>query len=581
MILLAAFAAADVLRTSDVRTATLLSMGGWLAFLVLFLAWAWRGVGAGAALRQGGRIAALTLVSFAVLWAYYLRSGVIQAGPHTDAVFTYLGLRSFAHLENPITFAGRTLSYPQAALMLLLHLPGLAVGFERLGPLAIPFGAVVHLALLLGVITDLLVNGSLRAKCAVVALASSLYSNRLLILTYDITGYAFPAICLGLMFLVLADDAVDDPNRIVGGLLAVALLHHYPGFFMVLPLCIAWLVLARAPWRRVRAFVAANPVVIAVLAMLAISLITNRELMLNRVLDVSIGAEGLASLPGKLRVNLAFLNVVGLVRYQFFENARGSWFVLTVPALGGLVAPLVAGAWLLSVWTAAKRRARYVLLLVALAIGLGALTVLQDLVTSSADYRQFPFLFAMFTTSLAFVFRLPGLPRTQRALAAAYAIGFGLYNYADLANLQGATKGVDAAYRSQATMDALWRFVDQPDAVRRLGAAKLFVVVDEFFPLESLYLDVLQPRAGVPAALVRVGQACPRGRWSIDDVSRRACESFLVVANVRHCEIDAVETPPAGRLKVRGFLFESVCDRPTAPATDRKITDVDIDIGQP
>src|SRR5438477_434086 len=82
-------------------------------------------------------------------------------------------------------------------LMLLLHLPGVAVGFDVLGPLAIPFGAIVHLALLFGVITELLVSGSLLAKCAVVALVSGMYSNRLLIFTYDITGYAFPAVCLG------------------------------------------------------------------------------------------------------------------------------------------------------------------------------------------------------------------------------------------------------------------------------------------------------------------------------------------------------------------------------------------------
>ena len=52
----------------------------------------------------------------------------------------------------------------------------------------------VHLALLFGVITELLVSGSLLAKCAVVALVSGMYSNRLLIFTYDITGYAFPAV---------------------------------------------------------------------------------------------------------------------------------------------------------------------------------------------------------------------------------------------------------------------------------------------------------------------------------------------------------------------------------------------------
>jgi hypothetical protein len=574
-LLLVLFGAADALRTADVRTATLLSMGGWVAFGVLFLAWAWAGVESGAALRQCGRLAALTLVAFAVLLAYYLRSRLIETGPHTDAVFTYQGLRSFLALENPITFAGRTPSYPQASLMLLLHLPGVAVGFEALGPLAIPLGAIVHLALLLGVAVDLLATGSLRAKCAVVALAAGVYSNRLLVLTYDITGYAFPGVCLGLMFLVLVAGDLDRPNRAIGGLLAVALLHHYPGFFMVLPLCVAWLVLAREPWRRVQGFVADNPVVIAVLLMLAVSLATNPELMLNRIADVSVGPSGLESLRQKVRGNLVFLKAIGpLLRHEFYENTRGSWFLLSIPALGGFVLPLAAGAWLVSFWTV-ERRVRYLLLLLALAVGLGALTIVQDLLTTWSDYRQFPFLFAMFTTGLAFVLRLPSLRGPRRMLAAAYAIGFALYNYVDLGSFHGATHGVETAYRSQATMDTLRRFVDRPDAVRRLGAAKLFVVVDPFFPLEPLYLEVLAPRAGVPIKTIPVGEACPHGRMAEDEVSRRACKSFLVVAHATHCGAEGA-SPPDRRSPVLGRLYEAVCDRPEGTAAVRRVVDVDV-----
>jgi hypothetical protein len=578
IILLVLFGAADVLRTSDVRTATLLSMGGWLAFGVLFAGWAWQGVDAGAALRQSARIAALTLVSFAVLSAYYVRSRMIEAGPHTDAVFTFIGLRSFLELENPITFVGRTPSYPQAALMLLLHLPGVAVGFDALGPLAIPLGAIVHLALLFGVITELLVGGSLVAKCVVAALVSGVYSNRLLIFTYDITGYAFPAVCLGLMYCVLVDDRIDEPNRVVGGLLAVALLHHYPGFFLVLPLCIAWLISARTPWRRLRRFVAANPVVLAVMAMLAVSLITSPELLLSRLQHVTTGRLAMEGVRERIRENAPFVHgLVPLIRHQFFTNAGGSWFLLKVPALAGFVAPLVVGTWLISFWTA-ERRIRALMLFLALAIGLGALTVLQDLVTSFSDYRQFPFLFAICTAGLAFVFRLPTLRWRWRALAAAYAIGVGIFNYVDLASLHGKTRGVDAAYRSQATMDGLRRFVEQPGAVRRLGAAKIFVVVDTFFPLESLYLDVLKP--GVPVITIPVAEACPRGRLSTEEVSRRACESFLLVAHTKHCEIDGRSTAAEGSPSVRGYLYESNCDRTSDRGTDRGFVDVDIDGGR-
>jgi hypothetical protein len=581
VILLLLFGAADLLRTSDLRRATLFSMGGWLAFGMLFIAWAWRGVEVGAALRQSARIATLTLVSFGVLYAYYLRSRMIETGPHTDAGYTYMGLQSFLALRNPITFVGRTPSFPQTALMLLLHLPGVAVGFDALGPLAIPFGAIVHLALLFGVITELLVSGSLLAKCAVVALVSGMYSNRLLIFTYDITGYAFPAVCLGLMFVVLVVERADDPNRTIGGLLAVALLHHYPGFFMVLPLCIAWVVVARTPWRRLRRFAADNPVVIAVMMMLAIALLTNPELLLTRVKDVTTGPNGLESLRDKVRGNVAFVEaVVPLIRHQFFAKTRGSWFLLSVPALGGFVVPLVAGTWLISCCTA-ERRVRHVLLFLALAIGLAVLTVVQNLVTDFSDYRQFPFLFAMCTTGLAFAFRLATLRWKWRALAGAYAIAFGVYNYVDLASLHGATHGVETAYRSQATMDGLRRFVEKPDAVRRLGAEKVFVVVDPFFPLESLYLDVLKPHAGVPVTTIPVAEACPRGRMWFEEVSRRACESFLVVANAEHCEVDAGSSGPGGTPRVRGYLYESICNRAVDDATDRAVVDVDIDGGRP
>jgi hypothetical protein len=580
VLLLVLFGAADVLRTSAVRTATLLSMGGWLAFGVLVLAWAWKGMDAATALRQVGRIATLTLVSFGVLYAYYVRSRMIETGPHTDAVFTYLGLQSFVELQNPITFAGRTPSFPQAPLMLLLHLPGVAIGFAALGPMAIPFGAIVHLALLLGVITDYLVDGSLLAKGAVVALVSGLYSNRMLLLTYDITGYAFPAICLGLMFLVLVDERVDDPSRAVGGLLAVALLHHYPGFFMVLPLCIAWLVCGRKPWQRMRRFLTDNPVVIAVVLMLTITMVTNPELLLTRVTDVAVGPHGVDRLRDKLRENVMSLTVmVPVLRYQFFTSTRGSWFLLSVPPLAGFLVPLVAGAWVVSVATAERPR-RYLLLLLGLAVALAALTVLQNLLTDFSDYRSFPFLFAMFTTALAFLFRLPQLRWKWRALATAYAIAFAIYNYVDLGRLHGATHAVETAYRSQATMDGLRQFVDEPDAVRQLGAAKVFVVVDPFFPLEPLYLGVVKPKAGVPVETIQAAEVCPRGRMWIDELSRRSCESFLVVANVKHCESAALGSAADGRPRIRGYLFEATCDRPFDEPIDRAVVDVDIDGGR-
>jgi hypothetical protein len=313
--------------------------------------------------------------------------------------------------------------------------------------------------------------------------------------------------------------------------------------------------------------------------MLSITLLTNPELLLTRVANVTVGAGGAETLREKIQGNLAFLGApVALIRHQFFTNTRGSWFLLSVPALGGLVVPLVAGAWVVTVWTL-ERRVRYVVLLLGLAIGLAALTTLQDLVTDFSDYRQFPLLFALCTTGLAFAFRLPSIRGPRRAVAAAYAIGFATYNYVDLGNLHGATHGVETAYRSQAAMDGLRRFVDAPDAVRRLGAERVLVVVDPFFPLEPLYLDVLKPKAGVPLETVPVAEVCQHGRLSIGEVSRRACEPVLVVADARHCAVGERARPPDRTPSVRGWRFESVCDRPLDERADRSVVDVDVDGG--
>jgi hypothetical protein len=250
---------------------------------------------------------------------------------------------------------------------------------------------------------------------------------------------------------------------------------------------------------------------------------------------------------------------------------------VNLPALGGLVSLFVVGSWLVSWWTA-PRPARHVALFLALAAALGALTITQDLVTDLNDYRQFPLLFALCTAGLAFAFRIPTLRMPWRAAAVAYAIAFACFNYVDLGNLQGRTRGVDSAYRSQASMDAVWRFVDRPDAARRLGADRIFVVVDEFFPLEPLYLEVIEPKAGVPVTTIRVAEACPQGHLSVDDVSRRTCESVLVVANARHCAIEPGTLN--GRPAVHGWLYESTCDRPPERVADRPVVDVDLDAGR-
>jgi len=88
---------------------------------------------------------------------------------------------------------------------------------------------MVEVALLLAVIACRLVPGSLLQQMAAGVLVSAVFSNRLMVLTYNTAGYAVPLIALGLMVAVIAaDESPTGPDRVVGGLLALALLHHYP-----------------------------------------------------------------------------------------------------------------------------------------------------------------------------------------------------------------------------------------------------------------------------------------------------------------------------------------------------------------
>jgi hypothetical protein len=106
--------------------------------------------------------------------------------------------------------------------------------------------------------------------------------------------------------------------------------------------------------------------------------------------------------------------------------------------------------------------------------------------------------------------------------------------------------------------------------VRRLGAAKVLVAVDPFFPLESLYLEVVTPKAGVPVATMPVAEACPQGRVAVDAVSRRGCESVLLVADAAHCDV----APDPDVHVVRGYLFQAVCDK---PGIERTVTELNVD----
>src|SRR5437870_1716805 len=113
------FVASELTRTSDVRAATLLSMLGWQFFAVFAILDIGVPRGRAALLRGLGCVLVTSLVAGGVLLIFFLRSRILEAGPMTDAVWTYLGLEWFVELHNPITFAGATPSYHQFAMSLL------------------------------------------------------------------------------------------------------------------------------------------------------------------------------------------------------------------------------------------------------------------------------------------------------------------------------------------------------------------------------------------------------------------------------------------------------------------------------
>src|SRR5215469_12669438 len=107
----ALFLTADLSRLKDPRNATLIALAGWTLLVSATLIWARAGRSWGRFLRKLARIAVVALVAASVLLAYLLRSRVLEAGTHIDAVYTWVSLRGVFALRNPVTLVARTPSY--------------------------------------------------------------------------------------------------------------------------------------------------------------------------------------------------------------------------------------------------------------------------------------------------------------------------------------------------------------------------------------------------------------------------------------------------------------------------------------
>lgn len=510
LVLLAAFSLAELARYTDPVHGTVMSMAGWVAFAALFLLWLWEDCGLRVGLRRLARLAVLTLVAFGVLYLYYRRSQLLDIGIEVDATFTYLGVEWFTALDNPITFAGRTTSFAQFPMALLTHLPAhLFVGFDRLGPFAIHVGIMLQVAMLLALLTTFFVESRLIVQTVVVAFAAAVFSNRLTVLVYNLTGYAIPALSIGFIFLVttLGDRRPSVVMPRVGGLLMLSLMHHYPGFFFVVPLVLLWVVAGWTPWRRLVTFVRANIPLCAAALMLVSCVVIHPEMLLNRIRAVTMPSLVFEEFRAKILGNWAFLTgpFRSVVVRTFFHDSPGSWHLLNVPPLGGYLPYIVCANWVVTAVAMGWRGPVYVLRLAVLCACLVVLTALQHLVTGFENYRDMTIVLGMMMSGLGFVFLIPRVRPALRVFLTAYALAASAYCYADIAVIAGKHYGVrEYASDSQATTENLRRFWRRDE---RLRGAIVHTVIGPSFPLGLVYKAAAQ-RHGIELRFLEYDDFC-------------------------------------------------------------------------
>src|SRR5262245_14240923 len=567
------------------REATICSMVGWSFLLVAFLDWSVLGRGWRAALGDLARVALLSLVAGAVLFLYFLRSGTLDAGVDVDAAYSYIGLTWFMELQNPLAFLAPNPSYSQLPLMELGHLPALLIGFPRLGAFSPLLGTMMQVAILLAVMTVAFVPRRLVVQIPIAALAAAVFSDGMLVLSYNHFGYSIPAICIGLMFIVAVDDeSVPDPDRLFGGLLLIAVLHHYSGLMQTLPIAFLWLLLRKRGLRRFPSFLARNPLLLASAALLLITLAIDPQPFTLRLEHVTIGPKGGPVLPAveselitKMGRRWTFLvhAYPRLYYHQLFVHNGGSLPFVSIPPLGGTIGPLTVGAWLLSVVCMGRSWYRWVLYFVAFVLALLALSIVQHLLTDFADYRDLTALYALLVTALLFVFRTPPLGPVLRGVALCYALGFAVFNYVDLGKLHGKTHCCqEFAHVSQQTMQSLVAYLKRQPP-QALGVKRIHVALDAFFPLGEFFLRDLA-RYEIPIQPIDAKEFCADQKKVTEAASAAGCDAFLLVTHTKRCPGRDL-TDPAHPSRVRGYLYRSICDRPGAGLAERGEVSVALD----
>jgi hypothetical protein len=533
---IATFLAADLLRASRVRDAAAASLAGWVLLLVTWLAWARRGRPRALFRRHVARVAWLTAVAAAVLLAYVVRSHVLDAGTHVDAVYTWIGLQWALRLSNPITFVGNTPSYAQSPLMLLSHAPAMAIGFAALGPLAMHLGVLLVVAGAFAVVTAAVAPGQpFWKQAAAVALAAACASTRFFVQGYDAVGYLPVGVCLGLGFVaaVAIEDAVARA-RMVGGLVAFLFLQDaYLGTGIALPLCAAWLLLRRHPIRAVRAFVAENAILLIVLAMLAITIATHADVFLHRLRDVSSQEPPLAHLR-RLAADRGALMPL-LPAWWWWHRLGGSWHLLDLPPLAGPVLPAIAAMWACSLLVAARPLLRTAAHAVVFVVLLAGISFVQHVVTSADDYRDFPLVFGLTVAALLFVLRAPALFGVRAWIAWLLACVIAVVNFVDAARIEGHRHvSNDYAPREVSMLEAL-RCDVTARTPTEVGASRLALVLEDFpDPMRGQYLDLFKQR-GFTVTPLSAATFCRDLSGELARVGAADCNAFLLAAPATIC----------------------------------------------
>jgi hypothetical protein len=395
------------------------------------------------------------------------------------------------------------------------------------------------------------------------------FSNRLTVLLYNLTGYAIPAVAVGILFLMIAlgdrRPSVVFPRA--GALLALALLHHYPGFFFVLPIVAAWVVAGRAPWLRVTTFVRANVPLFAVLVIGAICVGIHPDLLGHRLRAVTTQHTGLAGLRVKAVQNWAFVagGFPPMFVRMFFQESAGSWHLLDIPPLGGPTPWLVVGSWIATIVALGRRAVGYVVRLAVLALGLLALTVLQHVVTGFENYRDMMLVIGLVTTSIGFV---PLIGRSRRgALLAVWAFVVAACNWSDVTAIRGRHYGVgEYAPQAQALAEHLRRHWRHDDA--ELRDVILVAVVEEPFPLEPLY-QLAARRHAIDLRFSDLPRFCNDPVAAVDAALSRDCRAvaFAVPSDMCPESIERLGWPaPSDGHPTAMYAFSNACDAPATRA---------------